>query len=148
MSKYIDNNLMPNETVVKKGVMHWFVYLPGLSMLILGLLLIVITQSPLGSLFVLIGIVISIKAALSHIGTELAVTNKRVIAKFGFIRRNSIELNHNNVESFKVDQSVFGRIFNFGTIYINGTGGVSTPIPSISAPLEFRRTALQTIEPS
>lgn len=148
MSSYIDGNLMPNETVIKKGLMHWFIFAPGCMLLILGLTLTVATQTSFGSLFFLVGIFLSIKAALSYVGTELAVTNKRVIAKFGFIRRSSIELNHNNVESFKVDQSVLGRILNFGTIHINGTGGVSTPIPSITNPLEFRRTALEIIEPN
>ena len=53
-----------------------------------------------------------------------------------------------SVESFKVDQSILGRILNYGTIHINGIGGVSTPIPSIARPLEFRRAALETIEPT
>jgi len=148
MSSYIDSNLMPNESVVKKGLAHWFIFVPGCLWIMLGLASIIATKTPFGSLFFLIGTFLIIKSGLSYIGTELAVTNKRVIAKFGFIRRNSIELNHNNVESFKVDQSVMGRILNFGTVYVNGTGGVSTPIPSIANPLEFRRIALETIEPN
>jgi hypothetical protein len=53
---------------------------------------------------------------------------------------------HSKVESFHVDQGIIGRIFNFGTVVINGTGGAKTPIPKISAPLIFRRQALMAIE--
>ena len=64
----------------------------------------------------------------------------------GFIRRNTIELNHSKVESINVHQGIFGRIFDFGTLVINGTGGGKTPIPSIDSPLDFRKNAMQAID--
>jgi uncharacterized membrane protein YdbT with pleckstrin-like domain len=71
-----------------------------------------------------------------------------VIAKFGFIKRTTIELNHSKVESFHVEQGVFGRIFGFGTLHINGTGGGITPVPGIADPLGFRRKAMEAIDAS
>ena len=71
-----------------------------------------------------------------------------MIAKFGFIRRSTIELLHGKVESFHVDQGILGRVLNFGTVVVNGTGGAKTPIPRIAAPLDFRRQALGVIEES
>jgi hypothetical protein len=59
-----------------------------------------------------------------------------------------MELNHSKVESFHVDQSILGRIFGFGTLVVNGTGGGKTPVPNIDSPLEFRREAMQTIDAS
>lgn len=94
------------------------------------------------------GLFLLIKAWVQKFTTELAVTSKRVVAKTGLIRRNTIELNHSKVESFNVDQSILGRIFGFGTIIINGTGGGKTPIPNIDSPLEFRREAMQAIDTS
>jgi uncharacterized membrane protein YdbT with pleckstrin-like domain len=147
MSNYVDDNLMPNETIIKRGKMHWFVFVPGGFLFLIGLIFVVATKSPLGSISILISLVMLVKAFIERISTELAVTSKRVIAKFGFIRRSTIELNHKNVESFSVDQSIPGRILNFGTVCINGTGGASAPIPRIADPLEFRKVALTTIEP-
>jgi uncharacterized membrane protein YdbT with pleckstrin-like domain len=147
MSNYVNDNLMPNETVIIRGKIHWFAFVPGGFLFLIGLISVVATKSPLGSIFILIGLVMLVKAFISYISTELAVTSKRVIAKFGFIRRSTIELNHKNVESFNVDQSIPGRLLNFGTVRINGTGGIRTPIPRIANPLEFRKVALTTIEP-
>ncbi|MCU7798721.1 MAG: PH domain-containing protein [gamma proteobacterium symbiont of Lucinoma myriamae] len=146
MSSYVDNNLMPNETTIKKGSIHWFTYVPGALLFLIGLISILGSGGVFGLLFLAFGILFLTKSFLYHISTELAVTSKRVVAKFGFIRRNTIELNHKNVESFKVEQTIFGRLFNFGTVFINGTGGVSTPIPHIVAPLDFRKEALVAIE--
>jgi uncharacterized membrane protein YdbT with pleckstrin-like domain len=71
--------------------------------------------------------------------TELAITNKRVIAKSGFVSRHTIELNINRVESLQVSQSLLGRMFNFGTLIISGGGNPQAPITGISNPLEFRK---------
>lgn len=86
------------------------------------------------------------EAFVKRQSTELAVTSKRIIAKFGFIRRSTIELNHSKVESFHVEQGVLGRILGFGTLSINGTGGGITPIPGIGDPLGFRRKAMEAID--
>ena len=72
--------------------------------------------------------------------TEFVITNKRVIAKIGIVKRTTIELNHAQVESLGVEQGIFDRMLGFGTISITGTGGAKTFIPNIKNPLDFRRT--------
>ena len=89
-------------------------------------------QLVLGGVFVLPPIIASLT-------TELVITNRRVIAKFGLIRRNTIELNLSKIESIRVEQSILGRLLNYGTVFLIGTGGSKEPIPRISHPLEFRR---------
>ena len=54
--------------------------------------------------------------------TELSVTNHRVIYKRGFIRRHTVEMNMDKVETVNVDQSILGRIAGYGTIHVLGTG--------------------------
>jgi uncharacterized membrane protein YdbT with pleckstrin-like domain len=71
-------------------------------------------------------------------GTELAVTDRRVIYKRGLIRRHTVEMNMDKVESVDVDQSVLGRIFNYGDVTIRGTGASLEPLHMIEDPLTFR----------
>ncbi|WP_425480561.1 PH domain-containing protein [Luteimonas terricola] len=54
------------------------------------------------------------------------------------VRRQTVELLHGKVEGLTVDQGILGRILNFGTVMVNGTGSGRTPIRGISEPLEFR----------
>jgi len=142
---YIKDNLMKDEKIITDGKVHWFIFIPSIVFLLIGL---IVPSEIFLVKFILItaSIIMLIKAFFAFISTELAVTTKRVIAKFGFIKRDTIELNHTKVESFNVNQGVFGRIFGFGTITINGTGGVKTPIPSIINPMDFRRKAIEQIE--
>ncbi len=127
MASYVDSNLGAGEEVISRATVTWFsVLLP----LILGVLLLP---------FYGFGLIIIIPCVLKITSTELALTNKRIVAKFGFIRRETVELRLERVESISVSQGIFGRIFNYGSIVVKGSGGTGAPIPYIKNPLDFRR---------
>jgi len=150
---YVSGNLMPGEQIVYQANIHWFIFVPGAALFVLGLALCALTLPHgigpiLGGIALLVALWWLLKALVVKISTELAVTSKRVIAKTGLVMRHTVELNHSKVESFNVDQGIFGRIFDFGTLIVNGTGGGKTPIPNIDSPLDFRRRAMETIDQS
>lgn len=78
--------------------------------------------------------------------TELAITSKRIIAKFGFVSRSTIEINLPKVESLQVDQSVYGRLFNYGTLIVAGAGTPNLRIPGIADPLRFRKHFMEATD--
>jgi uncharacterized membrane protein YdbT with pleckstrin-like domain len=74
----------------------------------------------------------------TFISTEFAVTNKRVIGKSGMLRRRSLEIMLSKIESVSVDEPFWGRILNFGTIVVKGSGGTSQPFHFISDAMALR----------
>jgi uncharacterized membrane protein YdbT with pleckstrin-like domain len=54
--------------------------------------------------------------------TEIAITNRRVIYKNGFVWRQTNEMNVDKVESVQIDQSILGRMLDYGDVTILGTG--------------------------
>jgi uncharacterized membrane protein YdbT with pleckstrin-like domain len=86
-----------------------------------------------------IGLLLAIGPAIRYTNSEFAVTDKRVLAKHGFIERESIETLLTKVEAIGVDQGIMGRLLGYGSITITGTGGTEESFPKISRPLEFRR---------
>jgi uncharacterized membrane protein YdbT with pleckstrin-like domain len=70
--------------------------------------------------------------------TETDVTNLRVVHKSGFIQRRTFEMSLDKVESVDVNQSVAGRIFNYGDVTINGVGEGRETIRTVAAPIAFR----------
>jgi uncharacterized membrane protein YdbT with pleckstrin-like domain len=70
--------------------------------------------------------------------TEIAVTDRRVIYKTGLVSRRTVEMNMDKVESVDVTQDIFGRIFNYGTVLIRGTGASLEPLTTIATPLALR----------
>lgn len=70
--------------------------------------------------------------------TEIAVTNLRVIYAKGFIQRHSEEVNMDQIERVDVDQSMLGRLFNYGDVTIHGTGTTLEPLRDVDRPIALR----------
>jgi uncharacterized membrane protein YdbT with pleckstrin-like domain len=145
---YVDHNLLPGETVTYRGRLHWIVYHRALVLVALGLLLLYPWTPNLpklwifGGVAVAVGVLAAIPAWLARWSTELVVTNKRIVAKRGLIRRDTVEMLHKKVESIAVHQSILGRLLGYGTLAIHGTGGGVEWVPQVARPLAFRNAAL------
>ena len=116
MGSYVNDHLIKNEQVVYETQYHWTLFLTLPSILTL-----------------------TIAAWIKQSSDEFVITNKRLVIKTGFISRKTVELNLNKVESIQVEQSVWGRMFGFGTIIVHGTGETTEVFTRIDDPLEFRR---------
>jgi hypothetical protein len=143
---YVDQSLVAGEKVITRAKMHWVIFLSPLFLFMLGFLAIPFSQSKEGSalaclfgLFFLAGIGEAIRVAGIYLTTEFALTNKRIIGKRGWIRRNSLEILLGKVESIGVRQPILGRILNYGTITISGSGGTRQSFPYIALPMELRQ---------
>jgi len=144
---YLEKILEPGEQIRYVGRLHWLIYFPAIALVVCAAALLAaaaIFPDEATYLLVagLIALVFSLIAFLSELlrrrTTEIAVTDRRVIFKTGILRRRSIEMNMDKVESVDVDQSVLGRIFDFGTVLIRGTGASLEPLDQIENPLRLR----------
>jgi uncharacterized membrane protein YdbT with pleckstrin-like domain len=131
MTSYIEGSLTKDEKLIHVAhISLWFLtpYIVG------GLLLLPLFGA---------GLIVWLFGYIRYKTTELAITNKRVIVKLGFIRRQTIEINLNKVESIQVDQGVWGRVFDFGSLVITGSGTSHAPLHAISDPMGFRRAFVE-----
>jgi uncharacterized membrane protein YdbT with pleckstrin-like domain len=147
---YVKSVLQPGENIRFVTDIHWMVYLPGVLLLIVAIAVYIVqwslgvTGAAATFLHWLAGILFIGAAVLLFIGwfkrwtTEVAVTDKRIIYKRGFISRYTIEMHLDKVESVDVDQSILGRILGYGDIIIRGVGASLEPLRNIESPIEFR----------
>ena len=146
---YVQRVLQPGETLIYATRLHWLVYARGLGLLIVAVVsaalasrvetaeLRMLFWAGAGGLFVL-AVIAGVAGALRRASTELAVTDHRVIYKRGIVGRYTIEMARSKVESVDVVQSFLGRMFNFGTILVRGTGGTLEPFRDVEDPLRLR----------
>ena len=144
---YLDKVLQPGEKILHRTTLSWTLYLPGFLLLLVAVVAFSVADDLLPSQLWAFGLLIVIGVpALALIArawfrrwvTEIAVTNLRVILKRGFIRRHTIEMNMDKVESVDVDQSLLGRLFNYGDITVRGVGSGFEPLRMVDDPLTFR----------
>jgi uncharacterized membrane protein YdbT with pleckstrin-like domain len=149
MASYVETIVGSGEHIVHVGRVS---LLSILSSLLGGTFLIVVAIGlllmPVGSpdvthalagIAAALGVLVIVVALVRRSSTELAVTNRRVIAKFGLIARSTVEMNLAKIESVRVEQTVVGRLFGFGSIIVTGTGSTMDPIRFIADAIAFRQ---------
>ncbi len=131
MSSYIEGALAKDEKVVHIGhISLWSLW----HLIAIGVVL-----TPLFGA----GLIILAVAYIRYKSVELAVTTRRLIVKHGFIRRETVEINLNRVESIQVEQGLLGRVFDFGTLIVSGTGTAHAPLTGIAEPMAFRKAFIE-----
>ena len=147
---YIEKNLMTGERIMYRAKLHWIVFLWPIIWFVLAVLSLTKYGNTeggkiLAGMFILLAIIMGIGSRIKYSTSEFGITNKRVIVKVGFIRRNSIEVLLSKVEGIQVNQGILGRILGYGSIVVSGTGGTKDPFHKISNPFEFRKKAQEQI---
>ena len=119
---YITKTLVTGEKIQYEAHFHWvdkFAALVG-CLLIVGIFWIIAMWS-----------------------TEMAITNRRVIYKRGWIARRTEEMSLHRIEEVNLRQSILGRILGYGKVQVRGMGGGDITFPTllnIGSPLRFKRT--------
>jgi uncharacterized membrane protein YdbT with pleckstrin-like domain len=149
MGRYIDDILQPGEKVLYSTNAHWIFYLPAIAAWVVALVFFALSRMIVADTAVLLCLsmaAVSVIAALYWTAkawfhrwtTETDVTNLRVVHKTGFIKRRTFEMSLDKVESVDVNQSILGRILNYGNVTVRGVGEGAETIDTIASPLDFR----------
>jgi uncharacterized membrane protein YdbT with pleckstrin-like domain len=134
---YVQSSLSKGETVVYTAKLHWIIFLWPSVFLLLSLMS--MKSSGAFTFFLILTILYSLISYVNYVTSEFAITTKRVVMKTGIIRRNSEDVLLAKIEGAQVNQGILGRIFNYGTILIGGTGGSRKGFKCIAKPIEFRK---------
>jgi uncharacterized membrane protein YdbT with pleckstrin-like domain len=159
---FIEKNLLTDEKLIYYSKMHWIIFSLPVFMLILAILFIfsrlgihfsahlpylrINFRELVSLIFFAVAVLTGIDSYISYETSEYGITNKRILIKTGWIRRNTLELFLDKVEALNVNQSIPGRILGYGTLRVVGTGGTEDPFFYIPNPLQFRKIAQQQVE--
>lgn len=149
MARYIDEILQPGERVLYSTNAHWIFYFPAILAWIVAIVLFVLSRQTIveglvllclvgAGLVALAALYWTVRAWFHRWTTETDVTNLRVVHKTGFIKRRTFEMALDKVESVDVDQTILGRILDYGDVTIRGVGEGIETIKTIASPLAFR----------
>lgn len=158
---YIQNNLLKNEKLIYFSRMHWIVFTMPVLMLLAAIIFAALApllfpgyipflRLRLAAVVVLVcvatAIFSGIAAFVRYATSEYGITTRRIVLKTGWLSRDSLELFLNKIEAVYVDQSILGRIFDYGTIRIVGTGGTQDTFFYIPRPMLFRKATHEQVD--
>jgi Bacterial PH domain len=145
---YVQHVLQPGEQVRHISSIHWKVYWPGVAVALLAAVAYWLSDTRLlpglwrytAYALAIVAVVLLIQQWFQWWITEIAVTNRRVIYKRGLIQRETNEMNMDKVESVQIDQSIFGRMLDYGNVTTLGTGEGFKTLRTIASPIELRNS--------
>ena len=144
---YVLHVLQPGEKLLLTGHLHWIGFWRSLVCFALALALLFARPPDAGLILVLeatiaalclLGLGFASHVALLRWGTEIGVTDRRVIYKRGLISRQTAEMNMDKVETVLVEQSLLGRLLGYGAISIKGSGASIETLKNIADPIALR----------
>ncbi|MBR1882919.1 MAG: PH domain-containing protein [Muribaculaceae bacterium] len=74
-----------------------------------------------------------------NLTTTIFLSDRRFFCGHGLLRRHTHEMVIAKVETINVTESLAGRIFGYGTVYVSGTGAGSITMRYIRKPFELQR---------
>ena len=86
-----------------------------------------------------------IKDIIKFFTTKIIITNKRIRGKTGLINTNELDSPLNKINGVQVEQGLFGKLFNYGTISIT-TSSTVFHFDMISKPQDFKNILNNQIE--
>ncbi len=106
----LDKHIQKEEKIEYEGNPEWFGYF-------WWLLLALVTISS-----ILIPALIIAYVAMRKTSTKYAITNKRVVGRYGIISEDFKSSTFKHITSVRVRQGIIGKIFRFGDISIDTSG--------------------------
>lgn len=151
---YLDDLLGNGEAVLFSSRQHWFVLFARVLAELLFLAILGVTAflsvrylQPNGQYILWIAGAVALVLVLSGLGDVLRwsseqyiVTDRRVIQIEGVLSKNCLDSSLEKINDVQLQQSLFGRIFDYGTIEIlTASEEAVNRMEAIAHPIEFKR---------
>jgi uncharacterized membrane protein YdbT with pleckstrin-like domain len=161
----LDDILNADEKLLFRTRLHWLPCAPSaLAVTLIGTVILValavFARRPVADLFarepmlasiLALGLVLVVVMPLVVIRFLVAthqfgVTDRRVIARMGWIGTRTVDLNVTKVESLVIEQGILGRVFRYGDLKVVGTGGTAEVFRGVKDPIGFRKAVNQAAD--
>jgi uncharacterized membrane protein YdbT with pleckstrin-like domain len=132
MAGYVESLLGERENIILIAHQHWFILIRAIVLeIIIMLILIALTIiagaylpefalliGAIGTILLLLPLSTMMRDILDWMNRQYIVTNRRVIQFSGILNKNVTDSSLVKVTDVKLEQSAFGRLFNYGDIEI------------------------------
>jgi uncharacterized membrane protein YdbT with pleckstrin-like domain len=141
---YVSRTLGKSEKILFSTGYHWLYWL-GVALLTGPFIVIALAGIPYQTreifllLLTAIPFVYGVFRFVHGIALEIAVTTDRFVKKSGLISIKTEEVSLDKIEEVNIEESIVGRIFGYGTIFVHGTGAGNIRVNLVRDPVNLRR---------
>lgn len=134
----LEKMLVSGEEVILRAKLHGAIYWKSVAVLLLALFMFFVIQ-PFGFILGVVGILMLCVAILTQHYLLLAITNKRVLARYGLLQMDVVDIRLSKIESIDLERMLPGHLFGYASVVVAGTGQRLIRVPYIGNAESFRR---------
>ena len=134
----IERVLVSGEEVILRAKLHGAIYWKSVAVLIAAFLLWLVIPG-LGIILGIAGALMLCVAILTQHYLILAITNKRVLARYGLLQMDVVDIRLSKIESIDLERMLPGHIFGYANVVVMGTGQRLIRVPYIGNAESFRK---------
>tara|TARA_R110002072_G_scaffold22887_3_gene79929 strand:- start:262 stop:888 length:627 start_codon:yes stop_codon:yes gene_type:complete len=135
----INRMLVSGEEIILRARLHNAIYWKSVAILLVSILFWVFIAHPLGVLFFITGAFMLCAAIMTQHYLILVVTNKRVLARYGLLQMDVVDIRLSMIESIDLERMLPGHILGYANVVVMGTGNRMIRVPYIGNAESFRR---------
>lgn len=135
----IEKMLVRGEEVILRARLHGALYWRSVAVLIFALIMFVFFIQPIGVMLAVVGVFMFIVDILTKHFILLAVTNKRILARYGLLQMDVVDIRLSKIESIDLERMLPGHLFGYASVVVMGTGTRMIRVPFIRNAEAFRR---------
>ena len=151
---YIERSLGEGEQLIARARFHWLYDVATWAALLVSVAVAIAVFVLFDDLnrealeivafvVLVLGAIVFLQRMIRKWTTEIGVTSHRFVKKTGWLSLRTDEIALPNIEGVRVFQGLWGRLFGYGRLRIEGTGVDAVTLPAIADPVGFRR-AIET----
>lgn len=134
----VESMLVKGEQLLVQAEIHPMIYWKAVAVLVFALW-VALNVPALGAVFGVFGMCLLAFAVLSRHFLLLALTDKRILTRYGILQTDVVAMKFDKIESVELERMLPGHLFGYATVVVMGTGQRYIRIPFIGNATEFRR---------
>lgn len=135
-----EERLLPGEVIIESAVIHAGIFWKAAAVFIIAVLFTLLTGIiQLGMLLGVVAVVMAIYAIIKKEILMLVVTNKRILARYGILQVDVVDIHFDKLESMELERMLPGYIMGYSNVVLMGTGSRFIVIPYVGNGIAVRR---------
>ncbi len=134
-----EERLLKGEEVVSAATISNGIYWKPFAVLLIAIVFAIVFAVELGAVIAVAGILMFVRAVLLKQVFLLVVTNKRLMARYGLLQVDVVDIQFSKIESMELERMLPGYLLGYASVVIMGTGNRLIVIPYVENGVELRR---------
>jgi Bacterial membrane flanked domain. len=139
LDQTIQERLVPGENIVASARIHPGIYWQSAAVLFFAVLVYLFIVKELGFLLVAVALLMALYETIKKNILMLVVTNKRVLARYGILQVDVVDMHFDKIESIEMERMPPGYLMGYANVVLMGTGNRHIVIPYVANAAELRR---------